>query len=130
MDEMINEVPGASTVISWFGSWPSFHDAEVLSVRIERDQPSSVRVRTWTTSSRTDESGHFAREREATVVFQFSGIRSLRLEGEDADRQNVLGALSIEGDEGTGYTLDLGPSYGLFGRIEVDQLSVSIEHSP
>jgi Immunity protein 50 len=31
------DIAGADDVVRWFGEWPSFHDAEVLSVHLEHD---------------------------------------------------------------------------------------------
>ena len=30
------DIPGAQDVIAWFGAWPTFHDAEVLSISLDR----------------------------------------------------------------------------------------------
>jgi hypothetical protein len=36
MLEIIDEVPGTAEFIKWFGYWPSFHDAEVLDLKLCR----------------------------------------------------------------------------------------------
>jgi hypothetical protein len=121
------DLPGADAVITWFGKWPSFHDAEVLSVHIDREHNmSSLRIQTWNLSDATDESGHFIREQVATVVFEFSGIRWIRLEGEDADRQNVIAGLRLD-TTADGYRLELAPCYGLAGEVVALQLKVGLE---
>src|SRR5919109_4036190 len=71
---MTPDIPGADTVVRWFGKWPSFHDAEVLSVHIDRERrSSSLHVRAWNRSDRTDAAGQFILERVATVIFEFAG---------------------------------------------------------
>lgn len=120
-------IPGAEAVANWFGGWPSFHDAEIMTFHIGREQrPSSMRIRAFTTSDRTDSSGRFIRERDALVVFEFTGIRSVRIEGEDADVQNVISSLLIE-QLSDGYRLVLGPCYGIAGEIVVKNLKVRLE---
>ena len=120
---MTPALPGAEAVASWFGHWPSFHDAEVLSLHINRAGRSQIRVYTFITGDRTDSTGHYVVEREAIVVFEFENIKSLRLEGEDADRQNVIASLTVEQTSG-GWRLELSPCYGLAGEIVAAELSV------
>ena len=121
-------IPGAEQVIAWFGQWPSFHDAEVLTLSINREQESSslLRIRTWIRTNRVDEKGLFAREHEACVLFEFSGIKSLRIEGEDADAQNVISGLAIDRTD-VGTRLVMSPSYGLWGEIVATRFRVSLD---
>jgi len=129
MTEITPNIPGAESLISWFGRWPSFHDAEIITLCIDRERkPSSIRIRAFTLSDRTDSDGRFIRERDALVVFEFTGITLLRIEGEDADTQNVISSLLIEPTT-EGYRLILGPSYGMAGEIIVKDLKVRLEPS-
>ncbi len=85
-----------------------------------------MRIRTFTLSDRTDSDGRFIRERDALVVFEFTGIRSLRIDGEDADTQNVISSLLVE-QTNDGYRLVLGPCYGIAGEVVVKDLKVRLE---
>jgi len=38
------DIPGAADVIAWFGYWPHFHDAEVLSITLDRSGESQVAI--------------------------------------------------------------------------------------
>jgi hypothetical protein len=52
-DQVIHEVPGgASNIIAWFGSWPSFHDAEVVSLLLDREGESVLKVHYFRASGR------------------------------------------------------------------------------
>jgi hypothetical protein len=119
-------LPGADAVVAWFGEWPSFHDAEVLSVHVNRGARSQIRLYTFLTSGRTDSAGRFTREREAIVVFEFQEIVSLRLDGENADGQNVIAGVIVE-EADRGWRLHLSPSFGLSGEIVAAQMSVRLE---
>jgi hypothetical protein len=119
-------IPGAEAVAAWFGRWPSFHDAEILSVHLNRRAPSLIRIHTWNRGDTTDRHGRYIREREAIVVFEFHAIMAFRMEGEDPDTQNVVQGLAVE-DTGSGYRLRLFPSYGLSGEILVKHLVVRVE---
>jgi Immunity protein 50 len=123
---MAPAILGADAVIAWFGRWPSFHDAEILSLHINRGGMSVLRIHTWTLSTKMDRMGRFLHGREAIVAFEFAGIRSLRLHGEDADTQNVIQGLSIEPIDDA-YRLQLAPSHGLAGELTVEQIAVHVE---
>ena len=71
----IVNIPGMETVLGWFEEWPSFHDAEIVSARIERDTQSSLRIRTWISTDRVDSRGQFVREREAGTVVRGALVR-------------------------------------------------------
>jgi hypothetical protein len=119
-------IPGIESVLAWFGRWPSFHDAEILSVHLNRDGTSTIRIHTWNPTSKVDSEGRFIREREAVVVFEFARIGWLKLDGEDADRQNVIAGLTLEAAP-AGYRLHLSPCYGLAGEIVAERMAVRIE---
>lgn len=73
----------------------------------------------------------YEERKQAVVVFEFSGIKSLAINGEDADVQNVLAGLDIERVE-AGYHLGF-DSYGIAGEMVVTDLRVRLEgqiHSP
>jgi|RhiMetdeSRZDD1v2_1073273.scaffolds.fasta_scaffold24097_5 Immunity protein 50 len=117
---------GADAVVAWFGQWPSFHDAEILSIHINRGGLSVIRIHTRNLSTTVDRPGHSVRAREAILAFEFAGIKTLRLHGEDADRQNVIQGLEIQRTD-EGYRVQLLPCYGLAGEIVVEQIAVHVE---
>jgi Immunity protein 50 len=122
-------IPGADSLVAFFGEWPSFHDAEIMTLHIDRERRASfLRIRVFTFSDQTDSRGVFIRERDALVVFEFTGIRSVRIEGEDADVQNVISSLIVEQVD-DGYRLLVGPCYGMAGEIVVKDLKVRLESS-
>jgi len=44
----IPPIAGAEAVVAWFGLWPSFHDAETLSLETNRRATSLIRLHAWT----------------------------------------------------------------------------------
>jgi hypothetical protein len=104
----------------------SVQNAEVLSVIINRGGLSLIRIHTWNLRARADRRGNFAREREAIVVFEFEGIKSLRLHGEDADRQDLVHRKEIERTD-QDYRFEFAPSFGLAGELTVEQIAVHVE---
>lgn len=111
-------LPGALDVIAAFGEWPSFHDAEILRVVINRGGRSSVTLRLMIPAYQ-----------QKSVTFTFERIADLRLEGEDADVQNVIGALTIDADDQF-ITVHFSPCYGLAGYIKAEAVSVNVDSPP
>ncbi|HKS76700.1 MAG TPA: Imm50 family immunity protein [Terriglobales bacterium] len=109
---------GAEAVRQWFGNWPDFHDAEVISLSLARKGQSVLRVYPYYP------------HKPAVVDFIFEDVTDIELQ--DFSSQNVITSLGIEtaidqnGDKV--YRLVLGPCYGLAGRI--DAKSIRVELSP
>lgn len=110
------ELAGAEAVKQWFGSWPCFHDAEVISLSLARKGQSVLRVYP------------FYPHKPATVDFIFEDVTDIEMQ--DFSDQNVIMSLGIEtatdqnGDKV--YRLVLGPCYGLAGRIDAKSLRVEL----
>ena len=110
------ELTGAEAVRQWFGSWPNFHDAEVISLSLARKGPSVLRVYPYYP------------HKPATVEFIFENVTDIELQ--DFSGQNVIMYLRIEtatdqnGDKV--YRLALGPCYGLAGKIDAKSLRVEL----
>jgi len=107
---------GAEAVRQWFGSWPNFHDAEVISLSLARKGQSVLRVYPYYP------------HKPAVVDFIFENVTDIELQ--DFSGQNVIMSLGIEtatdqnGDKV--YRLVLGPCYGLAGKIDAKSLRVEL----
>ena len=93
--EILNEVPGGADLLRWFeGRVPSFHDAEIISVTLDREGISgNIRIRTFEMTSDVDAQGYFVLKKHVVVGFQLSGITGLELT--DFNHQNVIDGLSV-----------------------------------
>src|SRR6266567_3356891 len=117
-------IPGAEELVRWFGFWPSFHDAEVLEVRLDRLSRFSIRIHTWRMTKEVDAQGYFVLDHHVVVTFWLEGLTGLSLEGFNA--QNVIAGLDVEPTP-TGHLLRLASCYGLAGELEAAKISISIE---
>ena|SRR5712675_522583 len=120
------DAPGADAVVSWFGYWPSFHDAEVLHVHLNRHGISRLSLHTWQMTNRTHEAEgkhDFVTEKHVVVTFELTAISDLELF--DFSVQNVLAGLELVRN-GDSFRLRLDPSYGIGGRIDAGQVTISI----
>jgi hypothetical protein len=117
-------IPGADHLIAWFGEWPSFHDAEVLNVHLERTGPSRLQIHTWQKTNDVDSEGYYLLTKHVVVTFQFQGVTELDLDG--FSEQNVISGLSLQ-QKDTGYELILWPCYGIAGRLTATEISIALE---
>jgi hypothetical protein len=108
----IAKLAGVDEVTAWFGRWPSFHDGEVISIFLARNNESALRIYPYYP------------QKPATVDFIFQEVTDIDLQ--DFSRQNVISSLQVEttvdqnGDQV--YRVILGPCYGLAGRIDAKGL--------
>jgi hypothetical protein len=110
------ELTGSDMVRQWFGSWPNFHDAEIISLSLARKGQSVLRVYPYYP------------HKPATVDFIFENVTDIELQ--DFSVQNVIMSLRIEiATDQNGekvYRLVLGPCYGLAGKIDARSLRVEL----
>ena len=59
-------------------------------------------------------------------MFEFAGIKSLRLHGEDAGKQDHVHGDGIERTE-QGSRFEFAPSFGLAGEVTMEQIAVHVE---
>jgi hypothetical protein len=122
MPEVLNELPGAQELIDWFGSWPSFHDAEVTGVNFSRDAATTLDIHVFRITPELTPTGHYKTDKHAIVTFSTSEMVGGSLDG--FNNQNVIFGLRIERVE-EGYRLDLDPCYGLAGSLLCKDLAVT-----
>jgi hypothetical protein len=120
-----DEVQGALALIDWFGSWPSFHDAEILDLHLDRGGASRLRVHVWIMTNKTGADGHFINEKHCVVSFVFDEITDLDLGG--FSPQNVINGLSLTA-AAEGFELVLQPCYGLSGRLVGTGLRIELSY--
>jgi hypothetical protein len=119
-----HELEGASALLKWFGEWPSFHDAEVLSVVLDRRGNSCVRIRTWETTKEIDSNGFLRMTKHVVVSFFLDDLNDVELAGFSS--QNVISGLSVTRSN-EGLQLVLYPCYGVAGTFTCGAIRVEIE---
>ena len=125
MNQEIPNVPGSDAVVAWFGEWPSFHDAEILELHLDRENVSWVKVHVWLSSGETYEHNgkQYRRERHGVVTFRLAEIVDLELY--DSSCQNVIFGLELERKAGA-YRPLMKPCYGLSGYIEAGRIELEV----
>lgn len=125
-------IEGGPKLLSWFGRVPSFHDAEVLALNLERAGKSRLTLHGWNMTDTIDDKGFFFLDQHAVVTFHFEDVVDLQLEG--FSHQNVINDLSLS-RVSTGpshdialsetYEILIEPCYGISGFIHARTISVS-----
>lgn len=116
----IGEIEGAAELEEWFGYWPSFHDAEIVSLHLNRTGSSSLRVHTREMTKEIDDKGYYVLAKHVVVEFVFEAVCGLSLSG--FNQQNVIFGLAIEKTD-SGFQVTLDDCYGLAGSIVSEKLS-------
>ena len=109
-------------LISVFGDWPSFHDAEVFSLTLDRSgRTLDLALYVFRTSKELNGQGQFKRSDELLVRMRFHSISEMSLY--DFNEQNVLSDLSIV-EEPKGKRVHLHGLYGLSGDFLCEAIEV------
>jgi hypothetical protein len=128
----VPRIVNSETLESRLGSWPSFHDAEVLSVRLDSGQRSDGRARLELDIHVFDVDGqlpdgrlNFVRHTIATL--EFAGVESLELDGfgpQNVLDDLVLRDLATEGATTATIKVELPSNNGLAGGFRCEQVTV------
>lgn len=126
--DLLKSIPGRAELVDWFDERvPSFHDAEILTLTLDRQAARcSFNIHTFQMTPETDETGHFDCIKHVVVVFKLEQVIDLELT--DFNHQNAIFGLDIVQIADGGFRVELEPAYGLFGHI--DALSLTIELIP
>ncbi len=107
---------GKDAVVEWFGGWPDFHDAEVVSLALARSGESLLRIYPYYPA------------KPAMVDFVLEQVTDLELA--DFSGQNVISGLSVEGrTDQTGQEatrISMGPCFGLSGWIDAKRVRLQV----
>jgi hypothetical protein len=124
------DIPGASNVTEWFGRWPTFHDAEVLSIIMQRSGESRVAICAFETTSEVDGSGRYVLAKQAVVTFVLDGfpqdqygITNTRVEF--FNHQNVLSSAAVN-RRTEGYELVLEGCHGVDASLLCKHMRVEL----
>src|SRR5687768_3871238 len=96
-----NDIPAvenADALLEIFGAWPSFHDAEVIALRLDRTGDAGpvldVQIHVFAMSDRVDEQGYYVLTNHTLVTFRFTDVNCVELSGFNG--QNSLWDLGFD----------------------------------
>jgi Immunity protein 50 len=115
----------SATIESIFGRWPSFHDAEVLRVVLDRsgDEGPTLEaaIHVFEMTSDVDPRGYYVLKNHTEVTLRFTDVVLTRLQW--FNNQNVLSSLEISDidpnqHDGKRFRVELPSSYGLEAEFD------------
>ena len=124
---MVNEknIIDIEKIIDVFGQWPSFHDAEIVNISLDRagmaGELSPILQCAILMFGKTDKIGADASDVLTThnlITLRFLGIEDIQFQG--FNNQNVLWDLIVEeisGQNGMKYNVEFSTSYGMSGSL-------------
>lgn len=126
--ESLAVIPGGRDLIDWFEGSPSFHDAEIVSLHLDRSGSSTLRVA-------LDQG-----QKSAIITFELTAWIDADLRG--FSHQNLVEGLRLRRAEereiqpwelGVGCTpgdwiIELTPCFGAYGTIRADIVQIIMEH--
>jgi hypothetical protein len=134
--ELEKEIRGSEMLTSIFGGWPSFHDAEVTEIHLERGEVNqdtetfefpvlTVKLVLWNLTSRVTADGYLETEHHTLAILHFSDVENLLMSG--FNYQNAIMGLQIErqsNERRTEFKVTFDPAFGMgcafsCGSIEV-----------
>jgi hypothetical protein len=123
MADAWNDVEGFQTLADWFGSTPTFHDGQVLSLDIDFPREAVLVIHAWRIMDRVDADGYFETEQDFVATIRMGGVTKLDLET-DYDGPGIVSALTTValGDE---IQLQIYSSLGVEGRIKAQRASIA-----
>jgi len=119
--ESFPDVPGVAEFVDWFGDWPSFHDAEITRIHLNRSGASYMDVHVFRMTSQLSSSGHYVCDRHAVVTFELKGLLGMELF--DFNQQNVLAGLTLALSDGTA-KITLDGCHGAAGFLKAKTVSI------
>ena len=94
------EIENSQLILEWFGFWPSFHDAEVISIGLHRSLQGKEKGPFLTTAfyfsqmtSELDEKTFYKLIKHCVIELEFENIESVELEG--FNHQNALDGIEF-----------------------------------
>ena len=123
------QITGAEKLVSIFGSWPSFHDSEIISVKLDCTPGSTaspsleLAIHAFRMTNEVDSRGYFVLADHSIVVLRFSRIDGLSLS--DFREGNTISALRLSSQEASGrISVEISTSYGMHGEFTCDSVDV------
>ena len=96
MSEIASLIVGSEKLTSIFGRWPSFHDAEIHDLHLQRGYINllTVRLHLWLMTRDIDQKGFYVSTKHTLTKMKFYDVDNFRMEG--FNHQNAIFGLGIE----------------------------------
>jgi hypothetical protein len=127
----MTDIQNSQALTNIFGKWPSFHDAEIVRICLNREGKKGpyleACIYVFEQSSEVDETGHYILKNPTLVTFHFTHIVLESLKW--FNQQNVLWDLEItdilpQKNEGCNFRVEMPSSFGCEARFNCREIIV------
>ena len=125
METPVNAIEHVHLLMDYLGQWPSFHDAEVITLHLDRKHVTLELTLAYVWRDIASGYGECKSPKCCTATLIFRGVSELHLD--DFNEQNVLAELLIQRLNETEFTVRLNPVYGVradFSCRDIEVFSV------
>ncbi len=134
-NEIYKKIIGHEKLTAIFGYWPSFHDAEILSINLERNGNDEfegpilfVTIHVFQMGPETTVTGKFIFHHHSLITFRFCRVGDLELNG--FNQQNAIDGLSIskkpnKENKSTKFIVDFEQSFGVGCSFSCDRIAIT-----
>ena len=130
-------IVGSEQLVAALGYWPSFHDAEIISVSAQRALPVAVgggrvelvvHIRKYET--RGEGTAHYEQALVKSILATFLCTEVVDLELSEFNHQNVINSLSVQSEPsaeaaGSPLVLSIEPIWGIGGTVRCARVELS-----
>ena len=116
-------IPGAKELFDWFGYWPNFHDANLLTISREPDAV-NCSLHAFRMTREVDERGYYVLDRHAVVWLHMTGLREARID--ELIAPNVLLSLNLTRDD-QGFRAEFFDVYGVETAVACENIAITIK---
>ena len=129
--ELVPPFENSEALVSVFGYWPSFHDAEVIRIVLDRSGDGGPTleavIHVFEMTNEVDSRGYFVLRHHTEVTLRFTEVAIARLQW--FNHQNVLWSLEVSGldaDEGgKRLHIEMPSSYGMEAEFDCKRAIVA-----
>ena len=135
MKNIETAIEGSEKLISIFGRWPSFHDAEIIELQLwrgdvnpDKEPVLTLKMHCFEITKEVNAEGYFVRRNHTLSTFKFHNVDDLKMQG--FNHQNAIFGLSIDRLERSQapspyFTVELEPAYGIEASFTCLRVEVS-----
>ena len=131
-------IAGSEKLTEIFGNWPSFHDAEVLDLRLDRGDIQTdksvyefpaltLKIHVWELTNKTNSEGYLILLHHTLATLKFCDVADFQMQG--FNHQNALMELVLKSEERTEgpspyFAVKLEPAFGIEASFKCLRIEV------
>lgn len=127
----VPEIENVEIVTDVFGGWPSYHDAEIVRLTLDRSGPEGPRLEAliyvFLMTTDVDKDGFYILKHKSLVTLEFTEVAVEKIEC--FNQQNVISAIVIVDidpakNDGRRFEIEFGASYGCEATFQAKRIIV------